>query len=111
VGAEKGDVMKFFVSWQVRAGGSAADNEAAVKRGMALFEKWSPPEGSTFHQFLERLDGTGGYAVVETDDPLALAEAPAKFGTMFEFSIVPVADIMDVIAVTAEGIEYRDSIT
>jgi hypothetical protein len=111
VGAEEGDVMKFLVSWRMRTGGSAADNEAAAKRGLALFEKWAPPEGTTFHQFLQRLDGEGGYAVVEADDPLTLAEAPAKFGTMFEFSIVPVADIMDVIAVTAGGIEYRDSIT
>ncbi len=33
-----------------------------------------------FHQFVGKLDGTGGFAVVETDNPMDLADAPSKFG-------------------------------
>jgi hypothetical protein len=102
--------MKYLVSWTARDGGSAADNEAAAKRGLALFSKWSPPEGETFHQFLTRLDGNGGYAVVETDDPLEVLEGPSKFGPYFEFDVVPVVDIMEGIPVANEAIEFRDSI-
>jgi hypothetical protein len=103
--------MKYLVSWTRRAGGSVAENEAADERGLDLFGKWSPPEGTTFHQFLQRLDGEGGYAVVEADDPAVIAEAPAKFGPLFAFTIVPVADIMDLISVVQEGIEFRRSVS
>lgn len=49
-------------------------------RHHAATVKWSPPSDETFHQFLGRLDSTGGFAVVETDNPDSLAEAPSKFG-------------------------------
>jgi hypothetical protein len=103
--------MKYLVSWTARDGGSAADNEAAAKRGLQLFSKWSPPSGETFHQFLTRLDGNGGFAVVETNDPLTVLEGPSKFGPYFEFSVIPVVDIMEGIPVANEAIEFRDSIS
>lgn len=103
--------MKYLVSWTRRAGGSVAENEAADKRGLDLFGKWSPPAGATFHEFLQRLDGEGGYAVVEADDPSVVAEGPAKFAPLFAFSVVPVADIMDLIPVEQEAIDFRDSIS
>ena len=87
--------MKFVVTWKVRSGASAADNEAAAARTLEVFGKWSPPSDETFHQFLGRLDGTGGFAVVETDNPDSLAEAPAKFGTYLDFEIIPVNDITE----------------
>ena len=104
-------MAQYLVSWIARPGGSAAESEAAVKRGLQLFSKWSPPEGSTFKAFLGRLDGRGGYALVETDNPALVAEGPAKFGTLFDFTVEPVLDIMDTVAITNEGIEFRDSIS
>jgi hypothetical protein len=56
------------------------------------------------------VDGQGGFAVVETDNPASLADAPAKFSTWLEFAIDPVIDIMDNVAVTAAGAEFRGSI-
>ena len=103
--------MKYLVSWTARAGGSAKDNEAAVKRSLDVFGKWSPPADSTFHQFVARLDGTGGYAIVETDNPASVAEGPAKFGTLFDFTVVPVIDIMESVAIGQDAIEFRDSIS
>jgi hypothetical protein len=103
--------MQFLVSWKARSGGSGESNEQAVKRGVQLFTKWSPPAGMEFKAFLQRADGEGGYAVVETDDALLLLEGPAKFGPYFEFTQVPVVDIMDGLPVTQDGIEYRDSIS
>jgi len=103
--------MKFLVSWTTRDGASAEENEASVKRGLQLFSKWSPPAGATFHQFLSRMDGNGGYAVVESDDVQAIMEGPAKFSTLFAFNIVPVVDIMDAIAAGNDAIEFRDSIS
>jgi hypothetical protein len=103
-------VMKFVVTWKVRSGGSAADNEAAAARTLEVFGKWSPPSDETFHQFLGRLDGTGGFAVIETDNPDSLAEAPAKFGTYLDFEIIPVNDITETTRLLGEGVEFRNSI-
>jgi hypothetical protein len=106
-----GIAVKYLVSWTARAGGSAKDNEAAVKRSLDVFGKWSPPADSTFHQFVARLDGTGGYAIVETDNPASVAEGPAKFGPYFEFDVVPVIDITEGVPIVNEGIEFRASIS
>ena len=103
--------MKFMISWTARGGGSGADNEAAAKRGLQVFGKWSPPEGDTFHQFLTRLDGEGGYAVVETDNALNILDSAAKFAPWFKFEVVPVVDIMEGTPVAAQAIEFRDSIS
>lgn len=104
-------MAKYVVSWTARSGGSAADNEAAVKRSLQVFGKWSPPNGSTFHEFVQRIDGNGGYAVVETENPLNILGDAAKFGPFFEFKVDQVVDMMEAIPVSTEAIEYRDSIT
>jgi hypothetical protein len=103
--------MKYVVSWETREGGSAAQAEEDEKRLLQLFSKWSPPADATFHQFVARLDGRGGFAVVETDNPASVMEGPSKFGTHIIFTITPVIDIMDSIPIANEGIEFRDSIS
>jgi hypothetical protein len=103
--------MKYLVTWTARAGGSAADNEAAVKRSLAVFGKWAPPADATFHQFLYRVDGTGGCAVVETDNPASVSEGPAKFGPYFDFQVIPVMDITEGVPLANEAIEFRESIS
>src|SRR5262249_35271062 len=108
---ERGGGMKYLVTWTARDGGSAAEVEAAVKRSLAVFSKWSPPSDATFHQFLARLDGTGGCAAVGTDNPASVAEGPSKFGPYFDFDVIPVMDITDGVQIVNEGIEFRDSIS
>jgi hypothetical protein len=103
--------MKYLVSWTVRAGASAADNEATVSRVLDVYSKWAPPSDATFHQFLGRLDARGGYAIVETDNPESVAEGPAKFGPYFDFEVVPVNDITENIRLLTEGIEFRRAAT
>jgi hypothetical protein len=102
--------MKFMVSWRVRTGGSGTDNEATEERVLEVFSKWTPPADETFHQFLGRLDGTGGYAVVETDNPDSLGEASAKFSPFLDFEIVPVNDIAETTRLLSEGVEFRKSV-
>ena len=103
--------MKYLVSWTLREGGSGNDREADVERSLQVFSKWSPPGDATFHQFLTRLDGQGGYAVVESDNPASVLEGPSKFGPWFEFTVTPVIDIMEGVPIFNEGIEFRRSIT
>jgi hypothetical protein len=103
--------MKYVIQWTQRSGGSGLQNEEDGKRLLQLFSKWSPAPDATFHQFVERLDGTGGYAVVETDNPTAVMDGPSKFAPYLDFRVEPVVDIMESVQVAQEGIEYRDSIS
>lgn len=102
--------MKYVVAWTYRFNGSESDNEAGIGRGLQLFSKWSPPSSQTFHAFVGRVDGSGGFAVVETDDPKSLADAPNTFGSIAEYQIYPVLDIADAVELLAEGVEFRKSV-
>ena len=65
--------------------------------------------GVTFHQFVARLDG-GRYAVVDADEPALVAEGPAKFGVWFDFEVVPVIDVGEIVPSAPEAVAYRDSL-
>jgi hypothetical protein len=99
--------MKYMVSWESRQNASE-ENQA---RSLQVFSKWSPSEGTTFLQFLGRIDGRGGYAVVETDDPALIAKDMAVFSAFFDMSVQPVMDIADIAMIGAEAVEFRASIS
>lgn len=103
--------MKYMVSWTYRVNSSEAENEVSIKRGLELFSKWTPPSSQTFHAFVGRLDGTGGFALVETDDPKSLADAPSKFGPIAEYQIHPVVDINDSVQLLAQGADFRQAVS
>lgn len=102
--------MKYVMTWKPHTGGSAADNEASVKRSLEVFSKWSPPDTVTFHEFVTRADGRGGYAVVSSDDVAAVMREVAKFTTFNDFEVVPVLDIAEGIGLVGEAIEFRAGI-
>jgi hypothetical protein len=104
------DEMKYVVSWTFRSFGSVAENEAAAKRIDEVYSKWTPPAGTTFHQFLVKADSSGGYGVIETDNPADLAETTAKFGVFAEYRIDPVLDAAEAVALAQAAIEFRESI-
>jgi hypothetical protein len=56
--------MRYAMTWTNRLGGSGKENEEGVRRALELFSKWQPPDGTTFHQFVGRVDGEGGFAIV-----------------------------------------------
>lgn len=76
-----------------------------------MFSKWQQPESTTFHQFVGRLDGAGGFAFIETDNPADLLDGVAKFGPLNEFQLHPVVDVVEFMAAAQEGVEYRESIS
>ena len=102
--------MKYVMAWTPRMGGSAESNEMAARRGLELFAKWQPPASTTFHQFVGRVDGSGGFAVVETDDPADLLDGTSKFMPYNEFQLYPVVDITDWTQAGHEGVAFRESI-
>jgi hypothetical protein len=69
----------FVVSWTFRSGGNSKERAADVKSLLATFAKWEAPADQTFHQFLSRIDGSGGLAIVETDNPAGFTQATSIF--------------------------------
>ncbi len=102
--------MKYLVSWTYRLTGSAQENEATLRRGLAVYSKWTPPATTTYHQFLARLDGSGGAAVIETDNPADITETAGKFAFMLDYQVVPVVDIADGIQAMIAGIDFLESV-
>jgi hypothetical protein len=103
--------MKFVTTWTPRQGGSPSEFEDAAKRALAVFSKWSPPADQTFKEFVQRVDGNGGFAVVETDNIASLLESAEKFAPWFVFETYPVIDMMEAVPTFNEAIEFRDSIS
>ncbi|MCW2691096.1 MAG: hypothetical protein JWR37_5986 [Mycobacterium sp.] len=103
--------MKYVVSMTFRLNGSATDNEAAQRRILDLYSKWTPPDSTTFHQFVGRIDGAGAFSVVETDNPADLMDTTSKFGPYVDYQIYPVLDIAETVRVAQEAIEFRESIS
>lgn len=103
--------MKFVVTWRPRLGGSAAENEAGVARVLEVYGKWTPPADATFHQFVVRADGEGGFAVVEGDDPAGLALSIFKLVPYLEYGVYPVLDVEEAVGLLTEAVEFRKSVT
>ena len=97
--------MKYIVSWETRPNAS----EEVQARSLQVFGKWSPAEGTNFVQFLGRVDGRGGFAVVETDDVTLIARDMAVFGPFFDMSVYPVLDIEQTAQITGDAIQFRQS--
>ena len=100
--------MKFVVSWVTR---DAGDQEEAARRSLAAFSKWTPSPSSTFLQFVQRADGEGGFAFVDSDSPEDMLRDVSKFTPWIRYEVIPVVDMAAGAAIGAEAIEYRDSIS
>ena len=100
--------MKYVIAWVPRPSGAAPEELQA--RALQVFSKWSPAEGANFVQFLGRVDGAGGFAVVETDDPALIARDTAVFSAFFDFTVYPVLDIQESSRISAEAYEFRRSV-
>lgn len=99
--------MKYLVSWETRG-------EMTVERAqrmMTVFGKWAPDASVTFHQFVERVDGRGGYAVVETDNAVALVRDAALFSEFLDFTYTPVVDVLDAVGAQQEALATLESIS
>jgi len=99
--------MKYAMTWTNRLGGSGKDNEDAARRALELFSKWQPAAGTTFHQFVGRVDGEGGFAIVETDNPTELLTETLKFAPFNVFQIYPVVDMDEWAQAAQGGIDFR----
>lgn len=84
--------------------------EERQARGLQVFSKWSPAPDATFHEFVGRVDGRGGFAVVETDDITTIARDLSIFSAFFEMSAYPVLEIQETAGIGGDAREFRASV-
>lgn len=85
-------------------------NQDADARVVALSNNFSPDENLKIHAWVQRVDGSGGFAIIETDDVAGLAAGVAIFATEFSFQITPVVEHDQYIASLTTAVTFRKSI-
>ena len=103
-------MAKYVLNWKLRLGGTAQQNHDDGERLLATFQKWQPPADQNFLQFLARVDGQGGVAVIETDNPASLAAEIDKFSPWQEFEVIPVVDLVESMPLAVAAAEFRKSV-
>ena len=99
--------VKYVLQWTTRSRGSGQENLATMKRSLEVLSKWTP--SATMLQFVSRVDGRGGFAVAETDDPTALARDCAISSPFLDFELYPVLDIQEGAATLQAAVDYNES--
>jgi hypothetical protein len=102
--------MKFLVSYTAREVGTPDEAIKANRRLLEVFSKWQPEPSQNIQAFLNRLDGRGGYTIVETDDAAGLLLSSDEFSPWFNFEVIPVMDVADAVAVGERAMAFLESI-
>ena len=101
----------YAVRWRTRPS-VGSNTEEAAQRALALYSKWTPPQGATYHHLLSGLDGRTGVAIVETDNPEDIAETCAKMAPYIDFRVLPVIDMAESGAeILRTAIDFRESVS
>ena len=96
--------MKFVISYTTRSGGSAADGVADGESAQKLLAGWSPSPTATIHQWVQRCDGRGGFAVLDSDNGTDILRDLSVWSPWLDFELFPVVDIGDATPVTQEAL-------
>jgi len=102
--------MKYVLTWTPRAGGSALENEASSFRFLELMRNWAPSSDSTIHQFVLRVDGDGGFAIIESNDASTVASTLYKFSPHFQYMAYPVLDFDEGRRIADEAEAFHKSV-
>ena len=97
--------MLFHVTWDF-----VDTSEEAVRRNLAFFSQWKPPEGFEFQGFWGFADGSGGVAIVEVDSATTLARTTAPFTPWLRFTATPILPVEASATIAGEAVAARDSV-
>jgi hypothetical protein len=81
--------MKFMTTWAIRPG----DRKEAVDRFLAGLA--TPPEGVTLLGRWHKSDCSGGFTLIETDNPLAVFEDAAFWTDVLDMQTTVVLDDLE----------------
>jgi hypothetical protein len=100
--------MKYVLAFEVRQATHEADRVEEGERLMTLVQTFQP--SSTILQWVHRIDCRGGFAVMETDDPVSLISDVAGMASFLEVTVYPVVDFVEALPAILRGQEFRASI-
>ena len=95
--------MKFVIAYTLREGGTASERVKDGDAAQKLLANWAP--GGTIHQWVQRCDGNGGFAISDQDDAAAIFRDLATWTPWLDFQVFPVIDITDAIPIQQETLE------
>ena len=102
--------MKFVLSYTLRPGASAADNVTSAEAAQKLLANWTPSPAATIHQWVQRCDGNGGFAVLETENAADLYKDLSVWSPWLEFQVYPVLDIVESMPINTEVLNVARSV-
>jgi uncharacterized protein DUF3303 len=65
---------------------------------------------TTVHQFVHRLDASGGFAMSGSNDPAALARDCTIFSLYLNSTVHPVIDVQDGAAALTAAVDFHESL-
>ena len=95
--------MKFVVAYKLRDGGSLEERVHSGDVAQKLLANWTPK--ATIHQWVQRADGNGGFAISEADDAATIFKDLSVWGPWLEFDVTPVIDIIESIPLQQEALD------
>ncbi len=97
--------MKILLTCTPHAGGFS---EADQERILALFSAWRPPVD--IQMWSGFIDGSGFFAILDTDDMDAVAAITATWAPILSFTARPFVEVTSIATAIAGGIEFRKSV-
>ena len=102
--------MKFVLAYRTRDGGDAEDNLKSAESAQKLLANWTPSPNATIREWVQRCDGGGGFAVIETDNARDLYRDMATWSAWLKFDVIPVLDVLEATPLTEEAIHTASAV-
>ena len=102
--------MKFVLAYTTREGSSAEDNLKSGESAQKLLANWTPSPSATIREWVQRCDGVGGFAVIETDNVKDLYRDLAVWSPWLQFNVHPVIEMLDAAALNEEAIQIASAV-
>jgi hypothetical protein len=97
--------MKYVLAYKTRGNDTAKGLLDAQRSAMKLLASWKPHAPEGISEWVQRVDGAGGFAVVQTDDAVALYKDLAAWSPWLEFEVIPVLDLAESTAASEEAMQ------
>jgi hypothetical protein len=100
--------MKYVIEYAFRRDGlSFEQTEGNLETLLKAFSKWQPEDGLKVLTFLTAVEGSGGYVVVETNDPKALTTFTHKFVPWNDIKVIPVVEVGESAEIAGQTAAWR----
>jgi hypothetical protein len=97
--------MLFLATWDF-----TDTSEEGVERSLAVFQNWKPPAEVEFKGFYGYADQSGGCAIVEASDAVAISKTMAPFIPWMVFTVRPILTAEESAQIAGEAVAFWKSV-